>query len=212
MTAGYINIVLVYLTVLYLLFKIKGNDGMKVAGFAGSPRKNGNTDVLLQQVLDGAAEAGASVEKFYINDMDFKGCQGCGYCRTTEACKLSDDMTKVYDVIRDADAIVFASPIYFFQMTGQMRSFLDRCYALVDNDHSPRIENGKKAVIIGAQGAPDAAAFTKVYEEFSSILQQFFGMDVKDIIVDVGHHAPGESAKDAEMMGRAKNIGSSLIE
>ncbi len=184
---------------------------MKVAGFVGSPRKNGNTDVLLQQVLDGAAEAGASVDKFYINDMDFKGCQGCGYCRTTEACKLSDDMTKMYEVIKNADAVVFASPIYFFQMTGQMRSFLDRCYALLNNDHSPRIEAGKKAAIIGAQGAPDANAFTKVYDEFSGILQQFFGMDVKDIIVDVGHHAPGEAKNDAEMMDRAKSVGASLI-
>lgn len=184
---------------------------MKVAGFVGSPRHDGNTDVLVQQVLDGAVEAGADVEKFYINDMDFKGCQGCGYCRTTEACKLNDDMTKMYDVIKNADAVVFGSPIYFFQMTGQMRLFLDRCYALVDNDHAPRIETGKKAVIIGAQGAPDAAAFSKVYEEFSSILQQFMGMDVKDTIVDIGHHAPGEAKNNVELMDQAKNTGISLF-
>ena len=97
---------------------------MKVVGFVGSPRKNGNTDVLAQQVLDGAAEAGADVEKFYINEMDFKGCQGCGYCRAKDECKLDDDMTKAYDAIRDADGIVFGSPIYFFQLTGQMRLFV----------------------------------------------------------------------------------------
>ncbi|WP_406657470.1 flavodoxin family protein [Methanolobus sp. ZRKC2] len=185
---------------------------MKVAGFAGSPRKNGNTDVLLQQVLDGAAEAGADVEKFYINDMDFKGCQGCDYCRTTEGCKLTDDMTKAYDVISNADAIVFASPIYFFQMTGQMRLFLDRCYALVNNDYSPRIESGKKVVIVGAQEAPNVATFIKVYEEFSSVLQKFFEMDVKNIIVDVGHHAPGEAKNNSELMEKARSAGVSLIE
>jgi multimeric flavodoxin WrbA len=185
---------------------------MKVVGFVGSPRHNGNTDVLVQQVLDGAAESGADVETFYINDMNFKGCQGCGYCRTTESCKLNDDMTKAYDAIKNADGVVFGSPIYFYQMTGQMRSFLDRCYALVDNEHAPRIESGKKAVIVGAQGAPDAAAFTKVYAEFSNILQQFMGMDVKDIIVDIGHHAPGEAKNNLELMEQAKSAGISLFE
>ncbi|WP_406661446.1 flavodoxin family protein [Methanolobus sp. ZRKC3] len=185
---------------------------MKVVAFVGSPRKNGNTDVLVQQVLDGAVEAGADVEKFYINDMDFKGCQGCGYCRNTEICKLDDDMTKAYDAIKNADGVVFGSPIYFFQMTGQMRLFLDRCYALLNNDHTPRIDSGKKAVIVGAQGAPDAAAFTGVYEEFSNVLKQFMGMDVKDTIVDVGHHAPGEAKENTELMEQAKSAGINLFE
>ncbi len=185
---------------------------MKVVGFAGSPRKSGNTDVLLQQVLDSAAEAGADVDKFYINDMDFKGCQGCSYCREIEGCKLDDDMTGAYDAIRTADAIVFASPIYFFQMTGQMRLFLDRCYALVNNDHTPRIKSGKKAIIIGAHGNPQDGAFSGVYEEFSVVLNQFFGMDVKDIIVDAGHHAPGEVIGEVSLMDRAKKAGAGLVE
>ena len=116
---------------------------MKVVGFAGSPRKNGNTDVLLQQVLDGAAGSGADVEKFYINDMNFRGCQGCGYCKMNDTCKLKDDMVEAYDAIKAADAIVFAAPIYFSQMTGQMRLFLDRFYALVDSEHTSRISAGK---------------------------------------------------------------------
>jgi len=185
---------------------------MKVVGFAGSPRKDGNTDVLLQQVLDGAAEAGASTEKLYINDMNFKGCQGCGYCKMNDTCKLKDEMVEAYDMIKSADALVFASPIYFSQMTGQMRLFLDRFYALVNSDHTSRIDAGKKTVIIGAQGAPAEVSFAKVYEEFAGILQQFFGMDVKDIIIDVGHHAPGEAKNSAELMGQAKNTGINLFE
>ncbi|MDW7733302.1 MAG: flavodoxin family protein [Methanolobus sp.] len=183
---------------------------MKVVGFVGSPRKNGNTDVLVQQVLDGAVEAGADVEKFYINEMDFRGCQGCNYCRAVDGCKLNDDMTKAYEALKNADGIVFGSPIYFFQFTGQMRQFIDRCFALLNPDFTPRLEAGKKAVIVGAQGAPDAGAFTSVYEEFSRVLQML-GMDVKGTFVDIGHHAPGEVKEDAKLMDEAKMAGVQLF-
>ncbi len=184
---------------------------MKVVGFVGSPRKNGNTDVLVQQVLDGAAQAGADTEKFYINDMDIRGCQGCNYCRAADSCKLDDEMTKAYDMLRNADGFVFGSPIYFFQFTGQMRQFIDRWFALIDTDFTPRIETGKKAVIVSAQGNPEPEAFRSVFDEFSQLLQMF-GMDVKGTFVDVGHHAPGEVKDNPDLMAQAKQAGVQLFE
>lgn len=183
---------------------------MKVVGFVGSPRKNGNTDVLVQQVLDGAVEAGAEVEKFYINDMNLKGCQGCDYCRSVDGCKIKDDMSKAYDALKNADGFVFGSPIYFFQFTGQMRQFIDRCWALVNPDFTPRISTGKKAVIVGAHGAPEAGSFNGVYDEFSRTLGMF-GMDVKGTFIDAGHHAPGGVKENAKLMGDAKAAGASLF-
>ncbi len=184
---------------------------MKVVGFVGSPRMNGNTDVLVQQVLDGAAEAGADVEKFYINEMDIKGCQGCTYCRAVDGCKLKDDMETAYDALRNADGFVFGSPIYFFQFTGQMRQFIDRWYALVNPDFTPRIETGKKAIIVSAHGNPEPGAFKGVFEEFTQVLQMF-GMDVKGTFVDVGHHAPGEVKENSELMEQAKIAGTQIFE
>lgn len=184
---------------------------MKVVGFVGSPRKNGNTDVLVQQVLDGAMEAGAQVEKIYINEMKLRGCQGCDYCRSVDGCKLKDDMAKAYDALRNADGFVFGSPIYFFQFTGQMRLFIDRCFALLNPDFSPRIGPGKKAVIVGAHGAPEAGSFNGVYDEFSRTLGMF-GMDVKGTFIDAGHHAPGGVREDEKLMGEAKTAGARLFE
>jgi multimeric flavodoxin WrbA len=198
-----------YFTVIYDS-SLKEMVKMKVVGFVGSPRKNGNTDVLVQQVLDGAAEAGADVEKFYINEMNIKGCQGCTYCREVDACKLKDDMSKVYDALKNADGFVFGSPIYFFQFTSQMRQVIDRCWALVNPDFTPRIEAGKKAIIVSAQGNPEPDAFKGVFEEFGQILQMF-GMEVKGTFVDVGHHAPGEAKENAELMGQAKTAGTQLF-
>ncbi len=184
---------------------------MKVIGIVGSPRKNGNTNILVQQVLKGAEEAGAETRIFILNEMNYRGCQGCGYCKSHDKCKLEDDLTELFDELALADGVVFGSPIYFGQFTGQMRLFLDRCYSLINADFSSRLPAGKKAVIIGMQGAPDAAAFKGVYDEFGGQISNFMRMDVKDTIVGIGYNAPGEVKGDSELMERAKNAGLNLF-
>ncbi|MDR7667240.1 flavodoxin family protein [Methanosarcina sp. Z-7115] len=184
---------------------------MKVIGIVGSPRKNGNTNVLVQQVLTGAAEAGAETRTFILNEMNYKGCQGCDYCKNHEECKLEDDLVEVFDELASADGVIFGSPIYFGQFTGQMRLFLDRCYSLINADFSPRLSAGKKAVIIGAQGAPEPMAFKGVYEEFGGQISNFMRMEVKDTLVAVGYHAPGEVKANTELMEKAKNTGMNLF-
>jgi multimeric flavodoxin WrbA len=184
---------------------------MKVIGIVGSPRKNGNTNTLVQQVLEGAAEAGAETRTFMLNDMNFRGCQGCDYCKNHDRCKLEDDLMELFDELALADGVVFGSPIYFGQFTGQMRLFLDRCYSLINADFSPRLPAGKKAVIIGSQGAPDPAAFKGVYEEFREQISSFMRMDVKDTIVGIGYNAPGEVKDNIKLMEKAKNTGFNLF-
>ena len=184
---------------------------MKVIGIVGSPRKNGNTNILVQQVLEGAAEAGAETRNFFLNEMNYKGCQGCGYCKINDKCKIEDDLTELFDELASADGVVFGSPIYFGQFTGQMRLFIDRCFSLINADFSPRLPAGKKAVIIGTQGAPDAAAFKGVYDEFGGQISSFMRMDVKDTIVGIGYHTPGEAKEDSVIMEKAKNTGINLL-
>ncbi|SES97597.1 Multimeric flavodoxin WrbA [Methanococcoides vulcani] len=185
---------------------------MKVLGIVGSPRKNGNTDVVVQKVLEGVAESGAETETIYINDLNFKGCQGCGFCNVMPECKIKDDMTEVYKKIEEADGFVFGSSIYFFQFTGQMRLFLDRCYALVDAELKPRIPVGKKAVLVRSQGAPDKSTYENVFDEFSECLTTFFGMEVKDRLVAAGFDLPREVKKDTELMEKAKLAGLHLLD
>ena len=184
---------------------------MKVIGIVGSPRKNGNTNAVVQKVLEGAAEAGAETRNFILNEMNYKGCQACNYCKAHDKCKLEDDLTEFLEELAAADAVVFGSPIYFAQFTGQMRLFLDRCYSLVNPDHTSRLPAGKKAVIVGAQGVPDPAFYKGVYEEFGGEISHFLGMDVKDILVAAGYQAPGEVKSDAEIMARAKSAGLNLL-
>jgi multimeric flavodoxin WrbA len=184
---------------------------MKVIGIVGSPRKNGNTNAIVQQVLEGAAEAGAETRSFLLNEMSYRGCQACDYCKTHEKCKLEDDLAELFDEMEKADGIVFGAPIYFVQFSGQMRLFLDRCYSLINRDFSSRLPAGKKAVIVVAQGMPEPEAYSKVYEEFGGEISRFMGMEVKDTLVAAGYHSPGEVRNDLNLMTKAKNAGFNLL-
>jgi len=101
---------------------------MKVIGINGSPRKNGNTETLVQAVLDAAKEKGHTTELFNLNELEFCGCQACMYCKSHDHCKLDDGLTQVLDAVKDADAIVFGAPIYMWQLSGQFKLFEDRLY------------------------------------------------------------------------------------
>ena len=103
---------------------------MKVLGIAGSPRRDGNTDLLLAEVMRGAASRGAEVKTIILNDLDIAPCQHCDACQQKGKCKVDDDMQMVYRELEQADRIVLASPVQFMGVTAQMKAMIDRCQAL----------------------------------------------------------------------------------
>ena len=92
--------------------------------FIGSPRRGGNSDVLAQHAAQAARETGAAVEIHYLNELDYQGCQGCLGCKRGDACVLEDDLAPIYDKIYEAHAVIFASPVCYNGVSGQMKSFL----------------------------------------------------------------------------------------
>ncbi len=103
---------------------------MKVLGIAGSPRLGGNTDLLLAEVLKGAASRGAVVKTIILNDLEIAPCQHCDACLEAGSCRIEDDMQMVYQELEQADRIVLASPIQFMGVTAQMKAMIDRFQAL----------------------------------------------------------------------------------
>ena len=103
---------------------------MRVLGIAGSPRRGGNTDLLLAEVMKGAASQGAEVKTIVLNDLNFIACQHCDACLKKGKCKYQDDMQMVYRELEQADRIVLASPIHFMGVTAQMKAMVDRCQVL----------------------------------------------------------------------------------
>jgi multimeric flavodoxin WrbA len=95
----------------------------------GSPREKGNSSVLADQVAAGAKSNGAKVESIYLHGLDIRACDACDLCEQGNGCVINDDMQDLYPKIEAADAIVLASPVYWFTFSAQMKLCIDRCYA-----------------------------------------------------------------------------------
>jgi len=100
---------------------------MKIIAFLGSPRKDGNSELLLRESIRGIEESGLKVQIFNLNEMNISPCQSCGGCEDTGVCVYDDDMTQIHGSIREASRIILASPIYFFGVSAQVKIMIDRC-------------------------------------------------------------------------------------
>ena len=103
---------------------------MKVLGLFGSPRRGGNTDLLLEEALKGAQAEGAEVEGLHLTDFNIIPCRECLKCFNDGHCIILDDMQKIYPKLLEADIIILASPIFFYGVTGWAKALIDRCQAL----------------------------------------------------------------------------------
>jgi len=102
---------------------------MLMVGIYGSPRAGGNTDLMLDAFLDGAAAAGGEVHRIYVRDLEIFGCLECGYCDKEGVCIQKDGMRQVYPMLEKADRIAVSSPIFFYGVTGQLKLLIDRSQA-----------------------------------------------------------------------------------
>ena len=100
-----------------------------VLGVYGSPRKGGNTGILLEEFLRGASQSGSTIERMYLSQIPIKGCQSCKGCAVSGQCVIEDGMQEVYKALDNSDRIVIASPIYFYNVTSQTKAMIDRSQA-----------------------------------------------------------------------------------
>ena len=101
---------------------------MKILGIVCSPRKGGNTEVLVEQVLAAAKDLGANTELDFIANKNITPCDGCESCVVTGKCKIKDDMQGIYSKLIEADGIVFGTPVYYWGMTAQAKALIDRTF------------------------------------------------------------------------------------
>lgn len=130
---------------------------MKVLGIAGSPRRGGNTDLLLEEVIRGATDRGAEVKTFILKNLKIATCQHCDACLEAGNCRIQDDMQMIYREMEITDCIVLASPIQFMTITSHMKAMIDRCQALWARKYILRIpplgeERNRKGLFIAVGG------------------------------------------------------------
>ena len=159
--------------------------------------------------MDGAEEAGFQTEKYILNELNYSGCQGCNHCKTADECRIDDDISGLLEDIREADAVVFGSPIYFYLFSGQFKLMQDRFYSFIDSGFRSRLAPGKKAVIVTSQGHPDISAFEKAADDFAEVLK-FLGFEVVEIIRMGGGGAPDAVLERRDLLDQARSVGSSL--
>ncbi|HON80751.1 MAG TPA: flavodoxin family protein [Methanoregulaceae archaeon] len=99
---------------------------VSVLGISGSPRRHGNTETLLDAFLEGTKNAGASVEKVVLKELDYTPCQGCNVCHRTGVCIVKDDALPLFDRIFSVDCLAVASPIYSMGITAELKGLIDR--------------------------------------------------------------------------------------
>jgi multimeric flavodoxin WrbA len=169
---------------------------MKMIAINGSPRKAGNTAMLLNKCLEGAKAEGAETELVHLYDLDFKGCISCFGCKRIGGksygrCAVQDDLTPILEMIPKADAIIFGSPIYFGNVTGEMRSFMERLvfpYLVYDKQHSMIFPKKLKNGWIYTMNIPETwlekSGYDHLFKNNGSLMNRAFGPSESLIVTD----------------------------
>lgn len=193
------------------LRETRGKAMKRILAFIGSPRRGGNSDILVQHAAEAAREAGAAVQVYYLNEMDYQGCQGCRSCKSGESCVLEDDLTPIYDKIHGADAVILASPVYSGEVSGQMKSFLDRWHAFWDKKYETRLALGKKGLIILPYEAGREDLYDDLLKRHCGLLRGRGLTDVAGFTV-AGVRHKGDVLSKPEALAKAAEFGRELGE
>ena len=173
----------------------------KVLVLSGSPRKDGNSDLLCDQFVRGATEAGHRVEKIRVQEQKIGYCIDCAYCRSHGGqCALQDGMATVLQKMIDADVIVMATPVYFYSMDAQMKALIDRCVA-----RYVEMKNKEFYFILSA-AVEDASKLERTVECFRGFTDCLENPVEKGIIYGVGAWMPGD-IREKPTMQQAYDMG-----
>lgn len=180
----------------------------KVIAFYCSPRKQGYTAKLMEQVLEGAKSVGAEIVTYDLNEDGVKGCQGCFACRSFEGCATMDLLQPMYEDLKNATGIVAGFSIYFGAVNGQGKILLDRLYPMVGNKFQPRFPD-KKVVTVFAQANPDHTLFRSAMESTHSFFQ-LCGWKLVENLLIYGDVAP-DFTLSQELLEKAYEAGKQLV-
>jgi multimeric flavodoxin WrbA len=184
---------------------------MKIIAILGSPRAKSNSTVLARRILERAAQLGAETQEVVLNKLHYKGCQACETCKTKlDHCVLKDDLSEVLQAVKDADAVIMASPNYFGEVSGQFKSFFDRTYSYLNPDFSSRLKPGKSSVFILAQGQPNLNLYADVHPRYEMWLNRY-GFANNYLLRMNGPRAADSVSQRTDLIGQADEIADKLL-
>lgn len=199
---------------------------MKVIGINASPRKKGNTQTLVEAVLDGAAGKGAEIRMVHLRDLDIHGCMGCEGCKKQLGkCVQKDDLSPLLQEMAAYDAIVLGTPVYWYHVTAQFKIFIDRLYSFFNTGVDPQTGKetyesafpaGRKLLFVISRGDSEP---TKIFPQLYSHLDEWLNMI--PLILRTRHHEifhqygaslnRKAAQKNAQLLERAGDTGANLV-
>lgn len=189
----------------------------RILAVGASPRKGGNSDLLLERFAAGAASVGVETEIVQLRDLEFSPCVGCEQCRTTRACtRFDDDMRPLYPKIVAARGMILMSPVHNYNLTAWMKAFIDRLYCFYDFE-APRpgpwssrlAGQGRQALVAAVCEQLDAKDMGFTLEAMQMPLAAL-GYRVLEPLPVLGVFGRGDIARQQQMLERAEECGRRL--
>lgn len=191
---------------------------MNIVAILGSPREAGSSAFIAERFLSAARKLGARTQSFELNKLTYRGCQACMACKKgAETCVLKDDLAAVLQAAAAADVLVLASPIYYGDVTGQMKSFFDRTYCFFTPDYLQpgkkwsRLAEGKKCVMVLTQGQPDEKYFADVFPRYSMFLKMY-GIGEPHLLRACGLRSVDDARARQDILSQADNLAAKIVQ
>ncbi|MCP4650442.1 MAG: flavodoxin family protein [PVC group bacterium] len=184
-----------------------------VLGISGSPRRGGNSDVLLDKALEGAQSLGAKAEKIILNDLVFSPCQSCEELSDNGNCLITDDMQTIYPMVQEADILIVSSPVFFGSLSAQTKMMIDRfqCWWRAKHVLNIAVQNKDK---IGAFICVQADNKKKFFDNSRSIIKNFFvtvNTEYSEELLCSGLDEKGSVLKSPDILEKAIAVGQKMI-
>lgn len=177
----------------------------KVLTIETSPRKHGNTEIMAERFLEGAKEAGHETERISLYDQNLQFCRGCLACQKTRECVIKDDVSVLLRKIQDADVLVFSTPIYFYEMTGQMKTLLDRTNPLFPAEYRFR-----DVYLLAACADSEETSADGAVKGLQGWIDCFEKAELAGVICGYGADQKGDVEKMPEILNQVFDMGKAV--
>jgi multimeric flavodoxin WrbA len=179
----------------------------KILIFNGSPRKNGNTSVLIKECLRAIEESGKQAEVFFLNDMTIKPCQFCDWCIDNNAmsCVEKDDMEELYPELLESDVIVLAAPIFWFTISAQLKLFIDRLYAFHGKDGYALTKKKIASILVYGDNDVEKSGVNNAIGTLKDLMRYMRSENIG--IIHGTAYKIGDAAKNNELMKSVYELG-----
>ncbi len=180
---------------------------MNILALVGSPRVGGNTDFLVDQALEESARLGAQTEKIILSQYTVAPCLGHDDCGSFKSCTQKDDTSWILDKLCEADGVILATPVYYYNIAAQLKAFIDRNYFLYKHDRKSQARSVGIIVLAQSEGIEDTVHTLKRY------INEVFKV-TEDRVLELSGYAfkLGEAKNNSQLVERAREFGRKMVE